>query len=177
MAAGDVARVTGATPLAVVAWQQRKHVDALADVGLIRLNECRNDAAEKAASDLAARVGMDSDMVAQWRSRRAPASLLPTEPRPGRPPNLPREFLAELVGLLARGARWHGYATDDWSSRRLAELIQRTYGVHYTDFLASQLLRRNGVPWQSLHELQRLDAAYRAATTRRSATGEAEHAA
>jgi transposase len=36
-----------------------------------------------------------------------------------------------LLRLLLRGARAHGYRTNLWTTARIAEVIQRAFGVQY----------------------------------------------
>ena len=50
---------------------------------------------------------------------------------PGRPPKLGARDRRRLVKLLQRGARAHGYATDLWTTERVARLIFREFRVRY----------------------------------------------
>jgi transposase len=56
---------------------------------------------------------------------------LRTKPIPGRPPRLTPAQTATLTGLLVAGAQKAGYATDLWTLRRVADLIEKRFGVHY----------------------------------------------
>jgi len=49
-----------------------------------------------------------------------------------------------LPRLLARGARAHGYATDLWTTKRVATVITREFGVHYHPAHVSRLLAACG---------------------------------
>jgi transposase len=56
---------------------------------------------------------------------------LRTKPIPGRPPRLTPGQTATLTKLLVAGAQQAGYATDLWTLRRVADLIEKRFGVHY----------------------------------------------
>jgi transposase len=58
------------------------------------------------------------------------AGLKP-RPTPGRPPQMKRQQKQELIGLLKQGALAAGYPTQMWTTRRVAEQIQRHWGVAY----------------------------------------------
>ena len=50
---------------------------------------------------------------------------------PGRPSKLSTRERRRLVKLLQRGARAHGYATDLWTTQRVARVIFREFRVRY----------------------------------------------
>src|SRR4051795_5122026 len=56
---------------------------------------------------------------------------LAAKPHPGRTPRLTAEQLAELDGLLLKGAKAHGVRTDLGTAARAAELIERQFGVAF----------------------------------------------
>ncbi len=62
--------------------------------------------------------------------RKGPAGWKP-RPTPGRPPEMKPQEKHELIGLLKKGARAAGYPTELWTPRRVAEPIQRHWGVAY----------------------------------------------
>jgi transposase len=51
------------------------------------------------------------------------------------------EQLAHLPSLLAPGAEAYGYRGDVWSTKRVAEVIWRRFGVSYHPAHVSRLLR------------------------------------
>jgi transposase len=74
---------------------------------------------------------------------------LRTKPIPGRPPRLTSAQTAMLTGLLVAGAQKAGYATDLWTLRRVADLIEKRFGVHYGLTGARRLLlQRLEWTWQ-----------------------------
>jgi transposase len=63
---------------------------------------------------------------------------------PGAPARLSVEQKAELLEKLAQGAEAHGFAGEVWTCARIAELIERTYGVRYHPDYIGPLLRQLG---------------------------------
>ena len=59
-----------------------------------------------------------------------PAALA-SKPSPGRPSRLTPRQRQGLVKCLLKGASHYGFATDLWTSPRIAQLIARRYGVRY----------------------------------------------
>ena len=72
------------------------------------------------------------------------AEALRARPSPGRPPRLGEDQRPELVGALAQGARAHGWKTDLWTCPRIAELIERRFGVRYHVDHIGRLMRSLG---------------------------------
>ena len=68
--------------------------------------------------------------------------------RPGRPPKVEREKIAILPELLKKGAVSYGYSSDLWTTKRVAELIKREFGVSYDRDHISKILHRLGLSWQ-----------------------------
>jgi transposase len=66
-----------------------------------------------------------------------------------------------LGRLLGRGPLAHGYRTDLWTTQRVAEVIQRTFGVRYHRAHVGRLLHRLGWSHQKPERraLERNDAA------------------
>jgi transposase len=54
---------------------------------------------------------------------------LVARPAPGRPPKLTARQRARLPRLLGQGAVAWGFATDLWTTGRIATLIRRQFGV------------------------------------------------
>lgn len=84
-------------------------------------------------TEVARRVGSSHSSVILWRDlvrRRGPAALA-ARPAAGRPRKLSLRQRRRLPRLLLRGALAWGYATDLWTTSRVAELIRREFGVTY----------------------------------------------
>jgi transposase len=71
--------------------------------------------------------------VMRWRDARDAGGeeALRVRFSPGRPPKLSARDRRRLVKLLERGARAHGYATDLWTTERVARVIFREFRVRY----------------------------------------------
>jgi transposase len=84
-------------------------------------------------SEVARQLGVTPAAVSQWvkaRCRDGPEALK-AKIHPGPKPKLAVRQLKRLEKLLLRGPTRHGFATDLWTLPRIAELIRRTFGVHY----------------------------------------------
>jgi putative transposase len=93
---------------------------------------------------IARQMGVSREAVRQWaqrlRSQRRGLHNLRNRPRPGRPPRLyPSQWQAVLRGLRG-GARPVGFPTEQWTLRRVQQLIQRQFGVSYNaNYLGEKL--------------------------------------
>ena len=83
--------------------------------------------------EVARRVGVDRRSVRRWKraARRRGEAGVRAKPAPGRPPKLDPEHKRQLEALLLEGAQAAGFHTDLWTCPRVAELIERRFGVCY----------------------------------------------
>lgn len=83
--------------------------------------------------DVAAKIGCSLSSVYMWRERaqKGGEAGVKAKPVPGRPPKLTPRQTQRLTRLLLKGAVRGGYATDLWTQRRVAVVIQREFGVRY----------------------------------------------
>jgi len=94
-------------------------------------------------------LGVHPVTVARWAARRrrdgdAGLAALPT---PGRPRLLSPEQERTVLGWLAEKPTAHGFRTDLWTARRVADLIRRRLGVAFhPDYLRAWLRRRGYSP-------------------------------
>ena len=82
-------------------------------------------------TQVARRLGCSHSSVILWRDavrRRGPTALA-ARPAPGRPPKLTARQRARLPRLLVQGAVALGFATDLWTTGRIATLIRQRFGV------------------------------------------------
>jgi len=82
-------------------------------------------------TEVARRLGCSHSSVILWREavrRRGPTALA-AKPAPGRPPKLTAGQRRQISRLLLRGAAAWGFETDLWTTRRIATVIQRAFGV------------------------------------------------
>lgn len=97
-------------------------------------------------ADVARRLGVTQGAVSQWKKRyqRDGPGALKASAHPGPQPKLTPKQLDPLGRLLLKGARAHGYRTELWTLKRVAELIQRRFGVPYDPSGVWHVLRRMG---------------------------------
>ena len=103
-------------------------------------------ASGESLSEIARKLGVSRQAVHQWAQeyRRQGAEGLCRRARPGRPPKLTIEQLAQLPRLLAHDARAYGFATAVWTSQRIADLLWKRFRVRYSRDHIPYLLQRLG---------------------------------
>lgn len=104
----------------------------------------------KRRADIARELGVSRAAVSIWWSRylvKGEAGLR-RKPRPGRPPKADAKEMAHLPSLLRRGAMAFGFATDLWTTKRVAQVIEREFGVRYHRDHVCRLLHTLGMSWQ-----------------------------
>ena len=96
--------------------------------------------------EVARLVGASSGSVVRWRDtyRRAGEEGLRAKPHPGAKPKLLVEGRKRLTELLLQGPLSHGYRTDLWTLKRVAEVIERHFGVRYHPSHVWRILRCMG---------------------------------
>ena len=109
--------------------------------------------------------------VSQWlkKAREGGAAALQVRIPPGPPPKLTAEQRAHLPSLLAPGAEAYGFLGDVWTTKRVAAVIRREFGVSYHPAHVSRLLRQVGWTVQKpvFRATQRDEAAIAAWTAER----------
>ena len=99
--------------------------------------------------DVAAFLGVTDRAVRGWVAahRKAGEDGLKAVPHAGPAPKLTRRREQSVLSWLARSPQAFGYKTDLWTTRRLAEVIARKYGVRFNpNDLAEWLTRRGYSP-------------------------------
>jgi len=101
-------------------------------------------------SEVARRLAVSPVAVHKWHRalEEGGPTALRSVPRPGRPTNVPREQLAQLPAILARGALSYGFSTDLWTIPRILEVTEAEWGVRYDKSAMWRLLKRHGLSWQ-----------------------------
>lgn len=101
-------------------------------------------AQDRSLREVARKVGCHPSAVMRWRNaaRRGGPTALRSKPVPGRPPRLRRRQIDRLVRLLLKGPLAHGYSTDVWTTKRIADLIAKEFGVRYHRDHVGRLLHR-----------------------------------
>lgn len=95
---------------------------------------------------VAKRIGSSISSLVRWRQafRQKGESGLNRKQAPGRPPKLSLSQKRQLVDLLLEGPLALGYSTNLWTTRRVAEVIQRFFGIHYHPNHIWRVLRQLG---------------------------------
>lgn len=95
---------------------------------------------------VARRLGCAPISVQRWRDARARRGTegLKVRRSPGRPRRLSRRQEQQLLRLLLQGATAHGFGSALWTTKRIAELVARQFGVSYHHDHVGRLLRRLG---------------------------------
>jgi len=98
----------------------------------------------KTISEVARVVKASKSSVKTWKDALDQGGLdaLKAKPHPGRAPRLSAAQKRQLVRLLVRGAPAAGYRTDLWTCKRVAEVVQREFGVSYHPGHVWKILRK-----------------------------------
>jgi putative transposase len=127
-------------------------------------------AGTRSQAEIAAAMGVSRASVTRWKQRlaqRGPRGLRRRRPG-GRPSHLSGAQWRALVRMLNRGAVAAGFETEQWTLRRIAVLIARTFGVRYHFRSLGRALRAHGwTPQRPRPQAQERDAALVAAWLRR----------
>ncbi len=104
----------------------------------VKLEERRKEAVRWASTGLGPtaiglRLGVTARSVRRWLEvyRARGRDGLKAKPASGRPCKLTKTQRKDLRRRLLRGAACHGFFTDLWTCRRVAQLIRRQYNVRY----------------------------------------------
>ena len=114
-------------------------------------------------NEVARKMDCSPSSVLRWRNQRqkyGEEGLRP-KPVPGRPPKITAAQKEKLVALLAKGAMANGYRTELWTTARIAEMIERHFGVTYHRDHIGRLMASLGWSYQKPERraLQRDEAA------------------
>jgi transposase len=82
---------------------------------------------------VARRLGCFASSIMRWRDQRDREGngVYKVHASPGRPPRLNDRQKERLARLLLKGAMACGYRTELWTTARIAEVIEKTFGVRY----------------------------------------------
>src|SRR5262245_19507391 len=93
-------------------------------------------------------LGVTCSSLRRWRRLARQPDGLAVKPAPGPQSRLSSEQLVALEGLLHQGAVAHGWPNHLWTSKRVAVLIQRHFGVNYHPDHVRRLLNQR-LHWTS----------------------------
>ena len=96
--------------------------------------------------EIARRIGCNASSVMRWRDALLSGGeeALKAKPVPGRPARLTTHQKRRLVRLLIKGALANGFRTDLWTTQRVADLIERLWGVKYNRNHVARILQQLG---------------------------------
>lgn len=97
-------------------------------------------------SAVAQRLGVSPAAVSQWKKHYQQAGWegLKATPHPGPRPKLTLRERETLERLLRKGPQAHGYPTDLWTLKRIAEVIEKHFAVSYDPSGVWHVLKRMG---------------------------------
>lgn len=97
-------------------------------------------------AEVARLLGCDPSSVSRWCSARERGGddALKAKPASGRPPKLSAGQKQKLLQCLVEGAMAHGYRTDLWTTKRVAQLVESQFGVRYHRDHVGRLLHQLG---------------------------------
>jgi transposase len=93
-------------------------------------------------------LGVTTSTLRRWRRLARQPDGVAAKPALGPRPRLSKPQLATLEALLSEGAVTHGWPNQLWTSKRVAVLIQRHFGIHYHPDHVRRLLNRR-LHWTS----------------------------
>jgi transposase len=101
----------------------------------------------RSQKEVAAFLGVTAGAVGRWvRAHRAGGDdALKAVPAPGRPPKLSARRERSVLVWLAGSPKAFGYRSDLWTTRRLAEVIERRFGVRFNANYLAEWLRARGL--------------------------------
>lgn len=109
---------------------------------------------------MAAFLGVHPETVAEWvRAHKAGGdTALAAKPHPGRTPFLTADQEKQVLGWLADPPTKHGFRTDLWTARRVAELILKKLDVAFhPHYLREWLSKRNYTPQKPARRAKQQD--------------------
>ena len=97
-------------------------------------------------SEVARRLGVSPGAVSRWKKidQQVGREGLKAKPHPGRRPKLMIDQRQNLAALLLKGPLAHGYTTDLWTLKRIAEVIEKHFGAPYDPSGVWHVLREMG---------------------------------
>lgn len=101
----------------------------------------------KRQTDVADEYGVTRTTAHRWAKTvedEGLEGLKSTRTNAGRRPELDDKDKQRLAELLQQGAHAHGWETDLWTRKRVAELIQRELGVNHSPRHCSRILHEIG---------------------------------
>jgi len=98
-------------------------------------------------AEVAEFLGVHPASVRNWWNayQQHGAAGLAAKPVPGRPPKLTPAREIEVIRWLFKNPKSFGFATELWTARRVAQVIERKWGVKFHPNYLSEWLSRRGI--------------------------------
>ena len=112
--------------------------------------------------EVAAFLGVHRSTVSRWvcAARDGGTKALKAKPTPGRPRKLTARQEKTVLGWVAKLPTHFGFATDLWTSRRVATLIEQRLGVRFnSNYLVEWLRAREHTPQKPAQPARERDEA------------------
>ena len=113
-------------------------------------------------AQVAAILGVHHHTVSRWvcTARDRGTDALKAKPTPGRPRKLTARQEKTVLGWVAKSPTSFGFATELWTSRRLAALIEQRWGIHFnSNYLVEWLRAREQSPQKPAQPAKERDEA------------------
>lgn len=103
----------------------------------------------KRLADIAQLLDVSLSSVKRWKRAWEDGGVeaLAAKPHPGPAEKLSNDQKRRLTEILSRGARAAGFRTELWTCKRIAQVIEKTFGVSYHSGHVWRILRSLG--WSS----------------------------
>ena len=97
-------------------------------------------------AEIAREVGVHRSSVTRWKAQLQGGGVraLRRQRGAGRPSRLTAAQWRQLLRVLKRGAMAAGFETERWTQRRIATVVERTFGVRYHCRSLGRALRARG---------------------------------
>ena len=115
-----------------------------------------------AQAEVAAFLGVHPNTVSRWVciAREYGSTALKSKPTPGRPRKLSTRQEKTVLSWVAKPPTSFGFASDLWTSRRLAALIGQRWGIHFnSNYLVEWLRARKQSPQKPAQPAKERDEA------------------
>jgi transposase len=101
----------------------------------------------KKPSQVAEFLGVHPASVRKWWNafQQQGDAGLTAKPHPGRTPKLTRARQSQVLNWLRQSPTSFGFATELWTARRVGQVIERKFGVHYHPRYLNEWLTTRGI--------------------------------
>ena len=108
----------------------------------------------RTAREVAFILGVSANSVYKWKKiyEEKGWEALWDRPYHGRPAGLSEEERALLNAILTKGAKYEGYPDDKWTLPRVAEVIEKRFGIKFTKGNIKRILNQLG--WRFVKDIK-----------------------